>query len=80
MLLVQRELRVLSCGYGKRKKCEAMMVELIIITAFFGMVLYYIAAKRKADKVFWLAMGIVFGPFALPFVFFAKTKDTEDEL
>jgi len=36
--------------------------------------LYFIAAKRNANKPFWLAMGILFGPFALPFVFFAKVK------
>lgn len=54
------------------------MFELIVATAFFGLLLYFIAAKRKANKVFWLVMGLVFGPFALPFVFFAKTKDDEE--
>jgi hypothetical protein len=48
------------------------MVYLILISAFFGALLYYIAAKRGANKSFWLAMGIVLGPFALPFVFLAK--------
>lgn len=32
----------------------------------------YLAARRGANRVFWLAMGFAFGPFALPFVFFAK--------
>ena len=52
------------------------MVYLILFSAFFGVVLYFIAAKRKANKPFWLAMGILFGPFALPFVFFAKANNT----
>jgi hypothetical protein len=50
------------------------MLYLILITAFFGALLYFIAAKRNANRRFWLAMGIVFGPFALPFVFMAKSK------
>ena len=48
------------------------MVYLILISASFGALLYFIAAKRNANKCFWMAMGIVFGPFALPFVFMAK--------
>jgi hypothetical protein len=51
------------------------MVYLILSTAFFGALTYFIAAKRSVNKSFWLAMGIVFGPFALPFVFMAKSKD-----
>jgi hypothetical protein len=50
------------------------VVYLILVTAFFGALLYFIAAKRNASKSYWLAMGIVFGPFALPFVFIAKSK------
>jgi len=42
----------------------------------FGVLLYFIAVKRNANKPFWLAMGILFGPFALPFVFFAKSNNT----
>ena len=53
------------------------MVYLLLFSAFFGMLLCFIAAKRKANKPFWLAMGILFGPFALPFVFFAKAKSTQ---
>jgi hypothetical protein len=50
---------------------------LILVTALFGTLLYLIAAKRRADKKFWLAMGILFGPFALPFVFFSKPKQRD---
>jgi ABC-type dipeptide/oligopeptide/nickel transport system permease component len=31
----------------------------------------YLAARRGASRVFWLAMGFAFGPFAIPFVFLA---------
>lgn len=49
------------------------MLYLFLVTAFFGALLYFIASKRNANKRFWLAMGIIFGPFALPFVFMAKS-------
>jgi hypothetical protein len=48
------------------------MVEPTLITLFFGGLSYFIALKRGANTIFWLVMGLVFGPFALPFVFFAK--------
>jgi hypothetical protein len=50
---------------------------LILFSAFFGALLYFIAEKRNANKCFWLAMGILFGPLALPFVFLAKTGHTK---
>jgi hypothetical protein len=46
----------------------------IMSAAVFGTLLYSLARKRGANKKFWLLMGIIFGIFALPFVFFAKTK------
>ena len=55
------------------------MLYLILISACFGLLLYIIAAKRKANKYFWLAMGVLFGPFALPFVFLAKTIDSNSK-
>ena len=50
------------------------MAYLILVTAFFGALSYFVAAKRGVNKSFWLAMGIVFGPFALPFLLMAKRK------
>jgi ABC-type dipeptide/oligopeptide/nickel transport system permease component len=35
----------------------------------------FIAARRKARWVWWSVMGFAFGPFALPFVFFARPVD-----
>jgi hypothetical protein len=31
-----------------------------------------IAERKKSHIRFWIAMGIAFGPLALPFLFFAK--------
>jgi hypothetical protein len=46
----------------------------VLSAVVFGMLLYLIARKRGTNKKFWLLMGIIFGIFALPFVFFAKTN------
>jgi hypothetical protein len=32
------------------------------------------AGKRGYNNRFWLIMGIVFGPFAIPFLLLAKKK------
>ena len=53
---------------------------LIIISFCFAGILYLIAAKRGANKIFWGIMGFVFGPFAIPFVFFAKKVDTQNSI
>ncbi len=44
-----------------------------IISFAFGFLLYTLAEKRGANVMFWTVMGAVFGPFAIPFVFLAKT-------
>jgi len=36
---------------------------------------YIIAKDRDASPRFWGWMGLLFGPFALPFVFFSKPKE-----
>ena len=35
---------------------------------------YGIAKSRSADTKFWLVMGILFGPLAVPFAFFSKPR------
>jgi len=55
------------------------MIYFILFSAFFGLLLRAIASERDADKKFWLTMGIVFGPFALPFVFFSKAIPASHE-
>ncbi len=48
---------------------------LFIISFCFAGILYLIADKRGSNKTLWAIMGFVFGPFAIPFVFFAKRVD-----
>jgi hypothetical protein len=67
-----------SMRYGEsglicRRKEDHPMVAALLSALFFSLLLYYIAGKRGANRKFWLVMGLVFGIFALPFVFFAKT-------
>lgn len=45
---------------------------LFLLSLAFGFLLRFIAQKREANTVFWFVMGFVFGPLALPFVFFSK--------
>lgn len=33
---------------------------------------YSVAKKRNAKVSFWVVMGVLFGPLAIPFVFFSK--------
>ena len=47
---------------------------LIIISVCFAGLLNWVADKKKVNKSFWTIMGFVFGPFALPFLFFAKKE------
>ena len=35
---------------------------------------WLIARSRRADTQFWLLAGLLAGPLALPFVFFAKPR------
>lgn len=34
-----------------------------------------VAKKRGLNVQFWNIMALIFGPFAIPFVFFGKPKD-----
>jgi hypothetical protein len=54
-------------------------VAAIIISAFFGVLLYYLADRRGCNKQFWLIMGILFGPFSLPFIFLGKRKTSYEK-
>jgi general stress protein CsbA len=50
-------------------------VAIILISALFGALLYYMAGIKGYNKQFWLIMGILFGPFALPFIILGKKKE-----
>lgn len=36
---------------------------------------FAIAKSRQGDAPFWLAMGALFGPLAVPFAFLAKPRE-----
>lgn len=51
------------------------MIALLIVVNLFSMfICYQIARLRKADRWYWLFVGLLFGPFAIPFVFFAGPR------
>jgi len=52
-----------------------LLVISLLISAVCALLCGFIAARRKARWVYWSVMGFAFGPFALPFVFLAKSRD-----
>jgi len=48
----------------------AVFVGAFIVSA---VLCHFIAKSRGANPVFWGVMGAVFGPLAIPFVFFCKS-------
>jgi len=54
---------------------RSIMIRLLIVLTVMSMaVCWWIAVSRGADWRFWLLMGLLFGPFAIPFACFAKTR------
>lgn len=51
------------------------MAAVILISVLFGVLLYYMAGRKGYNKQFWLIMGILFGPLALPFIILGKKKN-----
>ena len=58
---------------------ESLLVYSLLISVGCALICGLIAARRRARWVYWLVMGFAFGPFALPFVFFAKPKNPEKD-
>lgn len=52
-------------------------IVMILATAASAYVCYTIAKERRADARFWVWMGIVLGPLAIPFVFFSKPEKND---
>ena len=50
----------------------------VIFTLIFTGVCYFVAKRKNLSVPFWIAMGALFGPFAIPFVFLAKSKSPTD--
>ena len=53
------------------------MPGLILASLLSALVCYLVAKSRSADRRFWLLMGLILGPLALPLVFFAKPMTRE---
>ena len=66
-------------GRNDRKGMILTYIYIAAISIGIALVPYFIAAQRGSNKTFWLIMGLVFGPLAIPFVFFAKTRKPEQE-
>lgn len=47
---------------------------LLMLTVVSVIVCYIVAKARRASIRKWVILGILFGPFAVPFVFFASPK------
>lgn len=51
-----------------------MMYILPIIFLICGSVCFTLAKHKNRNKAFWVVMGSLFGPLAIPFIYFAKPR------
>ena len=51
-----------------------MLWVILIVTGLSMLACYQIVNARSGDRVFWVLMALLFGPFAIPFAFFAKPQ------
>lgn len=49
----------------------------VLATLASAYVCYTLAKERHADTRFWVWMGILFGPLAIPLVFFSRAVRTD---
>jgi len=54
------------------------MIFLLVLNILSIFICIYIAKARGANTRFWGIMGLIFGPLAIPFVFFSKPKITSN--
>ena len=54
------------------------MVILLILNVLSIFFCIYIAKSKGANTKFWGFMGLLFGPLAIPFVFFSTEKEPSD--
>ena len=55
------------------------LIAVIFISFVFGLLCYYLAGRKGFNKQLWLIVGILFGPFAIPFIFLGSKKDYHGE-
>lgn len=53
----------------------SVLIFLLLIPVICAGICYLVAKKRNASVPFWVVMGALFGPLALPFVFMSKSKN-----
>ena len=53
------------------------VIVLSVICILSAILLWNMADKRGANRLFWATMGALFGPFAIPFIFLAKRRSSE---
>ncbi len=51
---------------------------LLVVTLVSVAICVVVARRRGASPVFWGVMAALFGPFAVPFVFFARRRRGPD--
>ena len=56
----------------------AILIMTVTIIAS-ALLCHYVAKQRGANPVFWGMMGLLFGPFAFPFVFMSKPTSKPKE-
>ncbi len=49
-----------------------MIILLVYITIVSALICFFTAQRRGLRKHYWCAMGILIGPFAIPFVFLSN--------
>ena len=52
---------------------------LVAITVISVGVCYYVAKQRGFNKPYWIFMGALFGPLAVPFIFLVKPDRTSHD-
>ena len=53
-----------------------MMLAVVLLLVALGsiVVCHMLARRRGLNPVFWALMGAIFGPFAIPFVYFRARR------
>jgi hypothetical protein len=51
-----------------------LAIVFILVSIFSIFACHYVAKQRGAKPIFWGVMGLIFGPFAIPFVFLASPE------
>ncbi len=71
---MQQLLQQLGVSQAEILQIENMFVAALILTLVSILLTLWLAHRRGLNMPFWTVMVLVFGPLALPFVFFGKPK------